>query len=619
MRSSEIRQKFLDFFTERGHTIVPSSSLIPDDPSVLLTTAGMQQFKKYYTAPEMADRDFGSRNTVSVQKSFRVSDIDEVGDEQHLTFFEMLGNFSFGGYFKEEAIKYAYRFLTDSEEQGGLGLTISYVTVFEGVHGVVSVPEDTDSQKIWQSIDPCLKIVKQGMDDVFWGPTGSGGPCGPTTEIYCKNDAMDEPVEIWNIVFNEFLCSSSREQLMKGGATLTPLEVKGIDTGMGLERLTMVAQGKKNVFETDLFRPLMDALPALTGGWSARIASDHARAIAFLIGDGVRPSNKEIGYILRRLIRRVIPHLRFRLAIMQEGSPPPMHQTIKDLVEKAIDYYGRLDVYSYLFDGKQEILKVVEEEQERFSKVYDKGNNILGKLIDEAKDNTTYLIEGVAIFRLVTTYGFALEWIKDKAKLTGVTLDLLGFEKEFKKHKEISRAGATAKFGGHGLYLKTGEVTIRDESEVERVTRLHTATHLLHAALRAILGKEVQQDGSDITAERTRFDFRFSRKLTQEEIQKVEEWVNNAIDLDLIVSWEEMSYADALKQDALGFFREKYPPCVKVYSMISRTSGGIFSRELCGGPHVTHTREIGRFRILKQEASGAGVRRIRAIIEERKE
>ena len=298
MDSAALRKKFLDFFAARGHAAVPSSSLIPDDPSVLLTTAGMQQFKKYYTNPEMADRDFGSRNTVSIQKSFRTSDIDEVGDGRHLTFFEMMGNFSFGGYFKKEAITYAFDFLTKE-----MGLAISYVTIFQGKEGI-SVPKDEESARIWRSLG-ITDIREEGMDDVFWGPTGASGPCGPTTEIYCKNSA-GEDIEVWNIVFNEFFCSGSREELLAGNATLEPLATKGIDTGMGLERLAMCVQGKNDIFETDLYAPLMDLVPSDFTDTQKRVIADHARAAVFLLADGVRPSNKDREYVLRRLLRRPI-------------------------------------------------------------------------------------------------------------------------------------------------------------------------------------------------------------------------------------------------------------------------------------------------------------------------
>ena len=584
MDANELRKKFLDFFAERGHKVVPSSSLIPDDPSVLLTTAGMQQFKKYYTEPEMAERDFGARNTVSIQKSFRTSDIDEVGDESHLTFFEMMGNFSFGGYFKKEAIGYAHEFITKE-----LGLPISYVSIFGGQSyeaGPHRIMRDEESAGVWRSLG-VTDIREEGMGDVFWGPTGSAGPCGPTTEIYCKNGA-GEDIEIWNIVFNEFLCSGSREELLAGQAKLEPLATKGIDTGMGLERLTMVMQGKKNIFETDLFGPLIGLLPQELDEKQKCIAADHARAAAFLIADGVQPSNKDRGYILRRLLRRTI--------VFAPGLRP--------LLQIVVEQYGGF--YPELEREKENIFSVVEEEQGKFSKTLRRGLKELGRM--NALDAKT-------AFRLYESYGLPYEVIKDYGggkKASGLTRE--AFDEEFRKHQELSRAGAEAKFGGHGLYLKTGEVTIRDESEAEKVTRLHTATHLLHAGLRAVLGPEVRQDGSDITVERTRFDFRFPRKVAAEELTKVEEWVNTAIRRDLAVKWEEVSYEEAIKRGALGFFREKYPPTVKVYSVFDRATGEVVSRELCGGPHAARTAEIGQFKILKEESSSAGVRRIRAVV-----
>lgn len=593
MQSSEIRKKFLEFFEARGHTVVPSSSLIPDDPSVLLTTAGMQQFKPYYTGeadpmttihPALG-KPLGSKNAVSIQKSFRTSDIDQVGDERHLTFFEMMGNFSFGGYFKEKAIALAYEFLTKE-----MKLTIEYVTVFEGLNSI-GVPEDIESQKIWKSLDSDIKIIKQGMEDVFWGPTGSAGPCGPTTEIYCKNGAAQD-IEIWNIVFNEFFFSGSREELLAGnsGKKLEPLKTSGVDTGMGLERLAMIAQGKKNIFDTDLFEPFIAPLPSHVSIQTKRIIADHARAIIFLISDGILPSNKDVGYILRRLIRRYIVRV-------QDFS-----NDYFTLLGKLIEHYK--SVYSEL--DPEKIFPVFKIELSKFEKTLSIGRHELEK---------TTILDGPTAFRLYESYGLPYEVIKDLGGAKAGALNREDFDKEFKKHQEISRAGAEAKFGGHGLYLKTGEVTIRDESEVEKVTRLHTATHLMHAGLRAVLGPEVRQDGSDITAERTRFDFRFGRKVTPDELKKVEEWVNDAVEKDLTVKWEEMSYQEALAQGALGFFHEKYPERVKVYTMFDPKTNEMYSKELCGGPHVTHTGEIGRFRITKEESSSAGVRRIRGVVE----
>lgn len=609
MQSGELRKRFLRFFRDRGHKIVSSSSLIPDDQSVLLTPAGMQQFKKYYTGEVDPLRDFGSKNTVSIQKSFRTSDIDEVGDERHLTFFEMMGNFSFGGYFKEEAITYAHEFITKE-----LGLLISYVTIF-GCPTKLSeveppiVKPDEESAELWRSLG-VADIREEGMKDVFWGPTGSSGPCGPTTEIYCKNGA-GEDIEVWNIVFNEFFCSGSREELLSGKAVLTPLETKGIDTGMGLERLAMCAQGKRDIFESDLFWPLIKELEERTSAISDyapynkkprryRVFADHLRASAFLIADGIIPSNKDRGYILRKLLRRLM---------IEPSAEIYFRYTIKILVPLYQNYYPKID--------EKSVLAVFNDELGKFQKALNRGKKEMQRHYGFG-DGESIVANGKEAFWFWETYGIPLETYRDlvseyQTAIISPTVNI-EFEQEFKKHQEISRAGYAAKFGGHGLYLKTGEVTIRDESEVEKVTRLHTATHLLHAGLRAILGPEVRQDGSDITVERTRFDFRFPRKVTQEELQKVERWVNEAVRRDLKVACEEMAYEEGIKKGALGFFREKYPPRVKVYSVFDASTDEVFSREFCGGPHVAHTAEIGRFKIIKEESSSAGVRRIRGVL-----
>ena len=557
MSSAELRRKFLEFFEKRGHKIIPSSSLIPDDPSVLLTTAGMQQFKKYYTEPALAP----APNVASVQKCFRTSDIDEVGDESHLTFFEMLGNFSFGGYFKKEAIGYAHEFITKI-----LGLEIEYVSIFGGEG---KVPEDGESEKIWKSLG-FKDIRKFGRKDNFWGPTGKEGPCGPTTEIYING------VEIWNIVFNEYY--------QKPDGKLEKSKIRGVDTGMGLERLAMIAEGKKNIFETDLFAPLLILLPADLKERKRRIIADHARALAFLISDGVRPSNKEAGYILRRLMRRLISY-----GMGQEQN------LFEAVVKNYESFYPELNL--------EKISNVFGEENIKFGKTLNKGLAELQKL--EA-------VDAKAAFRLYESYGLPFEVIKEYTP----NLKREDFEAEFQKHQEISRAGQEKKFGGHGLILNTGELKAKDEEELKKVTRLHTATHLLQAALRKVLGEEVRQMGSDITAERTRFDFTFGRKLTPEELKEVENLVNDAVSKNLPVMMEEMNLEDAQKSGALYFFsakggsasggKEKYPAKVKVYS------AGDFSKELCGGPHVSNTREVGKFVILKEEAVASGVRRIRA-------
>lgn len=622
MNSKTIRQKFLDFFAARGHVIVPSSSLIPDDPSVLLTTAGMQQFKPYLTGKADPVRDFGGRNVFSIQKCFRTDDIDEVGDFSHLTFFEMAGNFSFGGYFKETAIPLSFEFLTSAE-----GMAIPpekiFVTAFKGDE---TVPRDDEAIARWQE-----QFKKVGMsanigERIFlysrnknWWEVGSGsGPAGPDAEMFYDLGAPHDPkfgstchpncdcgrfVEIGNDVFVQY---NKTEQ-----GIYEPLTQKSIDNGRGFERLVMVAQGKKSVFETDIFTPLfalMDTLPL----WSQRIVADHARATAFLIADGILPSNKDRGYILRRLIRRALAHMReFQtLKRFEDGSLIPPRHGFRDVVQKVIEQYPEL-----FAESCEKIIQVLKDEQDRTSRTYENGKKMLADMIRTAKENGSFRLSGRDIFNLVATHGFSLEWIKDIGKIQAIQLDMDGYEEAFKKHQEISRAGAETKFGGHGLYLKTGEVTIRDESEVEKVTRLHTATHLLHASLRAVLGPEVRQNGSDITAERTRFDFTFERKMTPDEMKRVEEVVNEAIRRDFKVDYKEMPYEEAMKSGALHFFREKYPQVVRVYTVHDLTSGEIFSREFCGGPHVEHTGQIGHFSIIKEEASSAGVRRIRAIVE----
>src|SRR3989344_3848556 len=365
MESIEIRKRFLTYFKNHGHTVVPSSSLIPDDPSVLLTTAGMQQFKPYYlpagrhgTGKADAIKDFGSLNTASIQKSFRTSDIEEVGDERHLTFFEMLGNFSFGGYFKKEAISYAYEFLTKEME-----LEISYVTIFEGKESI-GVPKDEESRTIWLGLGiPPENIIEQGMDDVFWGPTGSGGPCGPTTEIYCKNGAGQD-IEVWNIVFNEFLFAGSREELNSGtsGKQLEKLPTPGVDTGMGLERLTMVVQKTQTIFETDLFYSLLQLLPNNLDTIKRRVFADNARAMAFLIADGVRPSNKEAGYVLRRLMRRVMVFEK-----LHKIPPHILDTVIHDIIHMSGDFYVEIQVQATT------IKDTVAGEREKFSKTLEHG------------------------------------------------------------------------------------------------------------------------------------------------------------------------------------------------------------------------------------------------------
>ena len=602
MTSAEIRKKFLDFMERNSHTIVPSSSLIPDDPSVLLTTAGMQQFKPYYseldpeTTPHpLLGKPIG-KNAASIQKSFRTSDIDEVGDETHLTFFEMLGNFSFGGYAKEKAIELAYKFIT-----GEMGLTISYVTVFEG-KDEIGVPKDTESYAIWKKLDPELEVKEQGMDDVFWGPTGTSGPCGPTTEIYCQNEEMKkagvEPVEIWNIVFNEYFFPGSRDELNSGASLkkLQELPKFGVDTGMGLERLAMVAQGKTNIFETDLLEPLATHLPKTLPERVKRIIADHLRASIFLLADNVRPSNKEQGYILRRILRRV-------LAYQFIYHPHVLPKTILDCADKIKSIYAGF--YTELNDIGV-IKDEISNEGERFGKAIEKGLKELSRIEK---------VDAASAFSLYESFGLPFEVIKDHSENKVLDLTREDFDKEFAKHQEISRAGQEKKFGGHGLLLDTGELRAADEEELRIVTRLHTATHMLQQALREVLGPEVTQAGSDITVKRTRFDFTFPRKLTVEEVRQVEGLVNEKIKEDLPMQKISLPRSEAEKTGALYFFKGKYPDPVNVY-FIGHDIKTAWSKEFCGGPHVGHTGEIGQFKIEKEEAVAAGVRRIRGILRE---
>ncbi|MDP3975015.1 MAG: alanine--tRNA ligase-related protein [Candidatus Jorgensenbacteria bacterium] len=579
MSGNDIRLKFLEFFEVRGHAIVPSSSLVPDDPSVLLTTAGMQQFKKYYTGELDAKKDFKSLNTTSVQKSFRTSDIDEVGDESHLTFFEMLGNFSFGGYFKKEAIQYGHEFITDV-----MKLPIDYVSVFDPAKAPEGdwrkgVPRDDDSRAIWEKLG--IKDIRAEGTDVFWGPTGSEGPCGPTTEIYVKTKE-GKSLEVWNIVFNEFYCDAAKK--------LTKLKTPGVDTGLGLDRLAMVSQGVPTIFETDLFTPLMKILPANLSERTRRILADHVRGIAFLISDGVRPSNKEAGYVLRRLMRRLTTHLHLA------GNPIDPAHLFAEINEHYEKFYPGLNA--------EVILQEWNAERGRFEKTLALGLKELAK-VDS--------LDAKRAFMLYESYGLPYEVLKELGGEKAKKLVREEFDKEFLKHQEISRAGAVKKFGGHGLILNTGELKAGSDEELKKVTRLHTATHLLQKALREVLGDEVSQRGSDITPERTRFDFSFPRKVTKEELWKVEELMNEKIKEDLPVQFKEMPKEEAEKTGALYFFREKYPDRVKVY-YVGHSLEHAWSKEFCGGPHVSHTGEIGRVKISKEEAVAAGVRRIRAVL-----
>lgn len=615
MTHSEIREKFLKFFESRGHKIVPSSSLLPTDSSVLFTTAGMQQFKPYYTGVGDAMKDFDSLNTVSIQKSMRTSDIDSVGDESHLTFFEMLGNFSFGGYWKKEAIELAHEFITKE-----IGLEIQYVTVFEGWKptGLWIIGPDDESRDIWKSLGLRDDQIKNGgFEDNFWGPTGDDGPCGPTTEIYVDG------LEIWNIVFNEYYKSKYPEN----NNDYKPLQTKGIDTGMGLERLAMVIQDKKNIFETDLFEPIIKKIRELIpniGTKSERIVADHLRASLLLISDGVIPSNKEQGYVLRKLIRRAVTHANiFDMSFDSKG--------FGSIASSIIEVYKN---YSEL--GSEQNLDQLSVEIRKFRKTLENGLKILNRemvaremihgepiivqdlsLVSGFPGFTPSDLDGKWLFDFYQTFGFPPELVFEVLKIRGRIIDpseqnllLKDFKLEYEKHQEQSRAGAEKKFGGHGIV--SGDISGADPVEIEKKTRLHTATHVVVAALEKVLGQKLPQAGSDISVERLRFDFSFPRKVTPEEIKQAQDIANEIVDKDLPVTCKEMDLQEALNSGASAFFKLKYPPRVKVYTIGNESDP--FSRELCGGPHVSHTAEIGHITITKEESVSGGNRRIRATI-----
>ncbi len=575
-----IIDQFISYFESNHHTNISSSSLLPEgDTSVLLTTAGMQQLKPYYLGKPSP---YGNR-VVSVQKCVRVDDIEEVGDNTHNTFFEMLGNFSFqypdgeGSYFKQEAIRYGYEFIAEI-----LGLSIDYVTIFAGDE---TSPRDTESYSIWKQLAQEkgveLEIREYGREDNFWGPTGSEGPCGPTTEIYVND------VEIWNIVFNQFYASPTGE--------LNRLESQGVDTGGGFERILTHCEGVETVYDTSLFRSTMSLIrESIPGKDEAvyRMILDHTRASLFLIADGVVPSNKEQGYILRRPIRKVLSVLHKNESGMEILSD--ISDSLRQLYSQR---YPELQTSATIYKS------LIAEEYGLFSDALKRGMKHANKILRKKR---VPHISGEEAFLLSSTYGLSPEVMR----LNGLAFDENEFEQKKDTHKEISRAGVQKKFGGHGLLLDNGEMKAANEEELVSATKLHSATHLLNTALRTVFPEAIiEQKGSDITADRLRFDFSFERKLTSEEFQQVQELVNQYIDNALEVQIRELSLAEAQKTGALYMSNRNYPDPVTVYSF------GDVSQELCGGPHVKNTREIGHIRLKKQEAVSRGVRRIRAILE----
>ena len=584
MKAIEIRNKYLEFFKKHGHTVIPSAPLIPEnDPSVLFTTAGMQPLVPYLLGEK---HPAGTRLT-DYQKCVRTNDIDEVGDNRHLTYFEMLGNWSLGDYFKEESIAMSYEFLT--KELGIPAEKIS-VTCFAGDEDCA---RDEVTAECWKKAGiPEERIYYFGKDDNWW-IAGEEGPCGPDTEMFydtgkpkCSEECnpscgCGKYVEIWNNVFMEFYKDHEGKY--------SKLKQHNVDTGLGLERMTMLLEGKETPFETELFAPIMDKLVELQkidNISSRRIVAEHLRSSMMIICDGGRPSNVDRGYILRRLIRRMVRHMN-KLQISLDELSTLIGINVENLKE----------LYPALEANKETIKAVILEEKDKFVKTLAKGEKEFAKEIETIKQQGKDIVPGKMVFRLYDTYGFPPEETEELARENGMKIDKEGFEQLFKEHQEKSRAGAEQKFKG-GL-ASTGEME----------TKYHTATHLLNAALKQVLGSHVHQRGSNITAERMRFDFSHPAKMTAEEKQATEDLVNEWIKEAIPVEHLEMKKDEAIRLGAEAMFIEKYGDIVSVYKI------GDKSIELCGGPHVQNTSELGHFKIKKEESSSSGVRRIKAILE----
>ena len=584
MKAIEIRNKYLNFFKNHGHVVIPSAPVIPEnDPSVLFTTAGMQPLVPYLLGEPHPS---GTRLT-DYQKCVRTNDIDEVGDNRHLTYFEMLGNWSLGDYFKEESIQMSYDFLT---KELGIPVEKLSVTCFAGDEDCA---RDEVTASCWKKAGiPEERIYYFGKDDNWW-IAGETGPCGPDTEMFydtgkpkCSPECnpscgCGKYVEIWNNVFMEFYKDENGKY--------SKLKQHNVDTGLGLERMTMLLEGKETPFETELFAPIMDKLVELQkvdNIASRRIVAEHLRSSMMIICDGGRPSNVDRGYILRRLIRRMVRHMNKLQISLDELS------TLIDInVENLKEMYPALEA------NKETIKNVILEEKDKFVKTLEKGEKEFAKEVGQVKEQGENIVPGKVVFRLYDTYGFPPEVTEELATENGMKIDKEGFDKLFKEHQEKSRAGSEQKFKG-GL-ASTGEME----------TKYHTATHLLNAALKQVLGSHVHQRGSNITAERMRFDFSHPAKMTDEEKQKTEDLVNEWIKEAIPVEHIEMKKDDAIKMGAEAMFIEKYGDIVSVYKI------GDVSIELCGGPHVSNTSELGHFKIKKEESSSSGIRRIKAILD----
>lgn len=597
----QLRTKFLEFFESKQHAIIPSASLVPDnDPTTLFITAGMHPLVPYLLGQPHSE----GKRLADVQKSVRTVDIDEVGDRTHMTFFEMLGNWSLGDYFKEEAISWSWEFLTDPKWLG-LDSEKLFVTVFAGD---ADAPRDEESAGIWLNVltkagvsHPEKRIYYYPKSENWWGPAGQTGPCGPDTEIFyfvgegSPFDSKDEPatsggafVEVWNNVFMQFN--------KQADGTFAKLVQHNVDTGLGLERMTAILNwiageiSEPDTYQTTLFDFSIKKMEAASGSSykdetarrHMRIVADHLRSALFIIQDGVVPTNKERGYVLRRLIRRAARSL-YQIGVAQEKIADVTREIAHEFSVNP-EYAAQ---YPELVENEAKNLEVLIAEVQKFLKSLRKGLQELEKHEQ---------LNGQVAFDLYQSYGFPWEMTVEIATERGQELDKNAFEEEFRKHQNLSRTQSAQTFKG-GL---------ADHSEA--ATRYHTATHLLHASLRRLLGESVHQEGSNITGERLRFDFSFDRALTEDEIKRVEDWINEQIKADLRVWVETLPKDEALKSGAMAFFKEKYPDMVTVYTIGEREN--FVSRELCGGPHVTHTAEIGKVEIFKQKPVSAGARRV---------
>ena len=629
MQAKELREKYLRFFEGKGHRRIPSASLIPEnDPTVLFTTAGMHPLVPYL----LGESHSMGKRVCNSQKCIRTGDIDDVGDATHLTFFEMLGNWSFGdpsakdgigaGYFKKEAIEWSFEFLTKNL---GMSLDKLAFSVFDPSINSgqgQDISRDEEAYKMWQALGVSKeRIVYLGRDDNWWGPAGNTGPCGPDTEMFYWTGDDEAPkvfnatdknwVEIWNNVFMQYekKLKSKNENLKSGDYEFVPLKQKNVDTGMGLERVAAILQGKKSVYETELFAPIIDNLKSkienlkseskilnLERERAMRIVADHIKAATFLLAEKLTPSNTERGYVLRRLIRRAVRYGKL-LGIEQNF--------LTEVAKTVVEIYQ--DVYPELLKNQTFIFDELTKEEENFQITLEQGLKFLRKNISSYKEHFSNLSfqGGFAFSPMYESYGFPPELtLEELKKDSDIKIDEKAYWEYFNKylleHQNLSRTASSGQF-------KSG---LADNSE--QTTKYHTATHLLLAALRQILGEDIQQKGSNITAERIRFDFNFERKLTQEEIKKIENLINEQIKMALPVVCCEMETKKAFDSGATGVFGHKYPEKVKVYSV-----GGeqpYFSKEICAGPHVDNVSQLGEFKIIKEEASSAGVRRIKAIL-----